>query len=164
MKIKIILAVCILIFSNCIFTFASINEDLKLFFSTRKVLYVVNFQSDLAVLSEANKKQLNDFCLPLSKVDRQKYIVRVEGVVTKSLHADSQKKSFELARSVADYLNMKSASNIDLYLTGLIDGSDNYNRYKNRVEIVIYENLFDIDSAVTNELSTDLDKYRYPNE
>lgn len=135
-------------------------ENVDNFFSSKNIITTVYFKSGSSHLSAIDKEKLEYAINKVKLIDRSRYVVRIEGFVKNGSSKDEKLRSFALSKKIADYLHDKSDYKLNIYLTGF--SVDKYldQQYPDRVDVVSYEKVVDIDRTTEDELITDITTQR----
>lgn len=109
----------------------------------RKVVGVVEFPLNSNALDSSSKAAIASILPQLERIDTNKRLIRIEGFA-RPTENESTALAIDRARVVVEWLNLRSDTKPDCFITGLVirDDSGQTKHSPSRAEIVVYGNLF----------------------
>ena len=125
------------------------------FLDSRKLVSIVYFKQDSSILSSQAMKSIDSAVARLSRLDMKKILVRIEGFAP--LEGDEEVSvplSMNRALSVMNYVREQYHLKSGLFLIscGDRDLSEVSEDKRRRVEIVLYDNIWDLEDAPVDDL------------
>jgi len=132
-----------------------VPAEVARFLDSRKLVSIVYFQQGSSALSNLAKQSIDSAVPRLRLLDLKKVVVRVEGfALQEGGEAVSVPLSLNRALTVIGYMKEKHYLDTGRFLIGCGDRelAEVPENKSNRVEIVLYNNLLDLDDAPVMDL------------
>lgn len=134
--------------SNVVAGELSAPAEVRSFIASRQILDVIYFRDSSIFLSKFDKDKLRKCLEILHKNENGKKIFRLEGFSAEGSSPEQREnRALFLAKNVADYLRLRDINRGKFYITGFPANDGVKSNFNSRVELVVYENIFNFDDA-----------------
>jgi len=153
------IAALVLLFASLTASFSFAEDvmpaEVARFLDSRKLVSIIYFQEGSSALSNSAKQSIETVIPRLSLLDMKKVVVRIEGFAPLEGREEVRVSlSMNRALAVMNYLQKKHHMNSGLFLIGCGDRdlSEAAEDKRRRVEVALYDNLWDLENAPTGDL------------